>query len=415
MTKLLKTNSKAKRKVAIIGSVGLPANYGGFETLTEHLVDNLSKDYDITVYCSSKKYPKSVQQDTYKGAKMKYIPLEANGLQSIFYDSISIIHSLFYADVLLILGVAGAFILPFVKLFTNKKIIISIDGIEWKRAKWHRVAKWYLFWAESMAVKYSHIDISDNEAIQDYTAMRYGSLSRIVEYGANHTIPATITEDDIETYPFLAHDYAFKVCRIEPENNVHEILETYMDLPEHTLVVVGNWNNSEYGKLYREKCEGFENIHLLDPIYDQHKLDVLRSNATIYIHGHSAGGTNPSLVEAMYLGLPIFAFNVSYNRKTTEGKALYFNNQFDLTELIENTSKEELKKLGENLKEIAVRRYDWRKIALKYGDLFEEAFRVQSKKTIHPSVKNVDEEDLLHLNLAHLKYHKSFYEKNKNK
>ncbi|MFM6306803.1 MAG: DUF1972 domain-containing protein, partial [Dolichospermum sp.] len=114
---------------------------------------------------------------TYKNAQLKYIPLDANGAQSILYDSISIAHALFYADVLLILGVAGAWLLPFVRFFTKKKIIISIDGIEWKRNKWKGLAKCYLWWVEKLAVKYSHIDISDNESIQDYTALRYGSLS----------------------------------------------------------------------------------------------------------------------------------------------------------------------------------------------------------------------------------------------
>jgi hypothetical protein len=133
------------KKIAIIGTVGLPANYGGFETLTEHLIEDLGQKHTITVYCSGKKYPASARKATYKGANLRYIPLDANGIQSIPYDSISILHALFYADVLLILGVAGAWILPFVRWFTNKKIIISIDGIEWKRDKWNWLAKWYLF------------------------------------------------------------------------------------------------------------------------------------------------------------------------------------------------------------------------------------------------------------------------------
>ena len=158
---------KQKNKIAIIGTVGLPANYGGFETLTDHLIRNLGEEYDMTVYCSSKKYPSKERKNKYLNARLKYIPLNANGFQSIFYDSFSILHALFYADVLLILGVAGAFVLPFVKLFTRKKIIISIDGIEWRRDKWNLLAKCYLWWAEKIAVKYSHIDISDNESIQD--------------------------------------------------------------------------------------------------------------------------------------------------------------------------------------------------------------------------------------------------------
>ena len=153
-----------KKRIAIIGTVGLPAKYGGFETLTDHLVTNLSEQYQMTVYCSKKNYKKAERLNTYKGANLKYINLKANGVQSIPYDTLSILDALLKNDVLLILGVAGAWILPFVKFFTNKKIIISIDGIEWKREKWNNLAKLYLRWAEKLAVKYSHIDISDNES-----------------------------------------------------------------------------------------------------------------------------------------------------------------------------------------------------------------------------------------------------------
>ena len=103
------------KKIAIIGTVGVPANYGGFETLTEHLIEDLGRHHEITVYCSGKKYVNAERQTTFLGAKLIYLPLEANGVQSIIYDSISILHALFYADVLLILGVAGAWLLPFVR------------------------------------------------------------------------------------------------------------------------------------------------------------------------------------------------------------------------------------------------------------------------------------------------------------
>ena len=216
-----------KKKLAIIGTVGLPAEYGGFETLASHLVENLDQEYDMTVYCSGKQYPQPDRPGHYLGARLVYIPLQANGVHSIPYDTWSILHALFYADVLLILGVAGAWILPFVKLFTNKRIIISIDGVEWKRDKWSRLAKAYLYWAEGMAVRYSHCDISDNESIQDYTAERYGSLSNVIEYGADHTMKVEVSREDVARYPFLASPYAFKVCRIEPENNLEMVLQAF--------------------------------------------------------------------------------------------------------------------------------------------------------------------------------------------
>jgi glycosyltransferase involved in cell wall biosynthesis len=400
-----------KKKIAIIGTVGLPANYGGFETLTDHLVRNLNEEYDLTVYCSGKKYPREIRKASYQNARLKYIPLDANGIQSIPYDSISILHALFYADVLLILGVAGAWLLPFVKFFTNKKIIISIDGIEWKREKWNIFAKCYLWWAEKIAVQYSHIDVSDNESIQDYTALRYGSLSRIIEYGADHTLSIQPTGEDKIKYHFLKKPYAFKVCRIEPENNVREVLEAFTNLPKHTFVIVGNWDKSEYGVNLRERYKVFPNIYMLDPIYNQRTLDVIRGNALVYIHGHSAGGTNPSLVEAMYLGLPVIAFNVSYNRTTTENKALYFFTDAELSKIIERTSVARLKEIAAAMNRIARARYTWKLVTSKYLHLIREVLLVKVKSSVIPKISTIEKDVLLEYEAAHLKYGNLFFEK----
>lgn len=375
-----------KSKIAIIGTVGLPANYGGFETLTESLVTYLGDELDMTVYCSGKTYKKSERKTKYKNANLKYLPFNANGVQSIIYDTISILHALFYADVLLILGVAGAWILPFVKIFTNKKVITSIDGIEWKRDKWNLFTKMYLFWAEKIAVKYSDIDISDNKSIQNYTAMRYGSLSRIIAYGADHTMQVKATKQDQKDFTFLKAPYAFKVCRIEPENNVHHILEAFSQLPKYPIVMISNWKNSEYGIKLKKKYQEFSNIILLDSIYNQRTLDLIRGNATLYIHGHTAGGTNPSLVEAMYLGLPIMSYNVSYNKTTTEDKALYFKNVEELKTLITNTSMKTLKEQGKTMMSIAKRRYTWPFITTKYKGLITEVLTTKFKIAIKPKI-----------------------------
>jgi glycosyltransferase involved in cell wall biosynthesis len=403
--------NKHKKKVAVIGTVGLPANYGGFETLTDHLVRNLGEDYDMTVYCSKKRYKAEDRIEKYLSAKLVYLPFNANGIQSIIYDSYSIIHSLFFADVLLILGVAGAWILPFVRLFTNKKVIISIDGIEWKRDKWNLLAKGYLWWAEKIAVKYSDIDISDNESIQDYTAYRYGSLSRIIEYGADHTLQVKPEDEDKKKYPFLKMPFACKVCRIEPENNVHEVLYAFSKLPKHVIVMIGNWNNSIYGRSLKDQYESFSNIIMLDPIYNQKTLDMIRGNALIYIHGHSAGGTNPSLVEAMYLELPVIAYGVSYNKTTTEGKALYFKDSAELKSIIENAGMQKLKEIAESMKEIAMRRYVWKVIAEKYNYYLKEVFVSKVKSNVLPELANINEAILLKNSAAHLKSQSLFFEK----
>jgi glycosyltransferase involved in cell wall biosynthesis len=399
------------KKIAVIGTVGLPANYGGFETLTNHLVSNLNSKYDFTVYCSSKRYVKTERIPNYKGARLKYLPFNANGIQSIIYDSISILHALFYADVLLILGVAGAWILPFVRLFTNKRIIISIDGIEWKRDKWNRFAKMYLWVAERIAVKYSHIDISDNESIQDYTALRYGSLSRIVEYGGDHIEYAEPTNRDFENYPFLTSQYAVKVCRIEPENNVHLVLEAFTKIKNKRLVIIGNWNHSDYGRNLKQTYASYKNIFMLDPIYDQRTLDVIRGGAVLYIHGHSAGGTNPSLVEAMNLELPILAYNVSYNRTTTENKAAYFKGAEDIEKYVANKSMHDLKANAIVMKNIANRRYKWAIIAEKYDALIIEALAIGEKEQLAPQLLIALNNDALQrYQVGHLQHQYLFFE-----
>lgn len=392
----------AKKNVAIIGTVGVPACYGGFETLAEQLISNNDGSHTMTVYCSGKKYPKAKRMDTYKGAKLKYLPLEANGVQSILYDTFSIIHALFFSDVLLVLGVSGAYLFPFIRLLTNKKIIVSIDGIEWKRDKWSRLSKWYLWWAEKMAVRYSHLDISDNESIQDYTAIRYGTLSNIIEYGADHASKVKIARSDIKTYPFLAKPYAFKVCRIEPENNIHIVLDAFSHLSKYTLVMVGNWNNSDYGIELRRRFGNYKNINLLNPIYDQIQLDLLRSNCFLYLHGHSAGGTNPSLVEAMYLSLPILSFGVSYNRTTTDHKAFYFETGEDIQQIIKTTKLADFKKQGRLMKTIADNRYTWKIVCAKYTFLVKKALEIDTKKSIEPSVKSINKNILRNIELNHL-------------
>lgn len=399
------------KRLAVIGSVGIPANYGGFETLTEHLVKRLSNKYNITVYCSKKKYSKEQRIKEHLGARLKYLPLDANGMQSIAYDSLSIIHALFYADVLLILGVAGAWLLPFIKLFTNKKVIISIDGIEWKREKWNLLAKWYLWWAEKMAVKYSHADISDNESIQEYTAVRYGTLSQIIEYGADHTLSVKPTTEDKEEFTFLNKPYAFKVCRIEPENNVHMVLEAFAKMPRFTLVMVGNWNNSQYGKNLKANYGKYANILLLDPIYNQRKLDLLRGNAYLYVHGHSAGGTNPSLVEAMYLGLPILTFDVSYNRTTTESSAIYFKTVENIIHIVETTRLSTYLEKGKKMQEIAHRRYNWDTIADKYDALMQRVLQNKPKAVLSPVNQRDVQKHLIENGMAHFLNQSLFFEK----
>ncbi|MEM9024516.1 MAG: DUF1972 domain-containing protein, partial [Bacteroidota bacterium] len=300
---------------------------------------------------------------------------------------------------------------PLVKWFSRVKVIVNIDGLEWRRNKWSRPVRKFLKASEYLAVRYSDADISDNAAIKRYTAITYRTLSHLIAYGADHVSPQSLTKEDYQQYPFLRSPYAFKVCRIEPENNIHTVLKAFAATRTKQLVVVGNWNNSAYGRDLRARYASTPNLHLLDPIYDQQALDKLRSNCFVYVHGHSAGGTNPSLVEAMYLGLPVIAFNVPYNRATTEETALFFKDAQSLQSLLDSTSLEAYRKIGHQLRSIAYRRYTWEAIANQYANLvlgFDYAYR---KKPVYPAMRSLGHAELTKRGLGHLSHAaKLFYE-----
>jgi len=362
-----------KIKLAIVGITGLPSCYGGFETLAHHLVDHMKDEYEIMVYCSSKFYPPNRRVKFFNGARLKYINLNANGYQSIPYDFISLIHALIFSEAIIMLGVSGAMLIPFIKLLSRKPLIVNIDGLEWKRAKWKKPVRQFLKWSESIAVRFADKVITDNVAIYDYVKEEYGKESTVIEYGADHTSHVPVTPASLKKFPFLDKPYSFTVCRIEPENNIHVILEAFAANKSKVVVIVGLWNHGEYGKTLKEKYSRYENIHLIDPIYEQKELNILRANCSFYVHGHSAGGTNPSLVEAMYLGLPVIAYGVSYNKETTERKAKYFENGMELMEILSGMTEPERLRIAGDMKKIAQRRYLWKVIAGKYRTQIEEA------------------------------------------
>ncbi|MEZ9357195.1 DUF1972 domain-containing protein [Vibrio breoganii] len=349
------------KNIAIVGTVGLPACYGGFESLVENLVRYRSNDIKYRVFCSKNSYVEHPEE--IDGAKLTYIPLNANGIFSVLYDVVSLVYCTRYKpDTILILGVSGCLFLPIFKCFSSARIVTNIDGLEWKRNKWGRFARKFLKWSESAAVKYSDIIVSDNQGIGDYVSEEYGLFSEIIAYGGDQALR------DIQVEK--CHKYALGLCRIEPENNVEMILSAFSKLPMN-IKFVGNWNNSDYGLNLKSKYEKHENIELLDPVYDLDILFRLRVNADLYIHGHSAGGTNPSLVEMMHFGVPIYAFDCKFNRYSTEEKAIFFEDDKDLLEKITTTCTIQNKAVGASMKEIAQRLYRWQVIVESYEKIYQ--------------------------------------------
>ena len=301
----MRQKNRFRSSVAVIGIVGVPGRYGGFETLVENIVQNSHLSW--TVYCSYFSYERRCK--TFGNARCVYLPIKANGVMSIFYDAYAMLHALVVGHrVFLILGVSGAIFLPVLRFFFRDiKIVVNIDGIEWRREKWGAAARAFLRLSEKIAIERAEEVISDNQVIKDYVLDAYGSGSTVIAYGGDH-VTRSPSSDAYKLRSSLPDTYDFALCRIEPENNVEKIIEASC-LSKTNLVFVGNWDASPFARSLQRKFGECDNIYLLNPIYDLDVLYALRSECRFYIHGHSAGGTNPSLVEALYIDRPIIAYD----------------------------------------------------------------------------------------------------------
>lgn len=357
--------------VSIVGTKGVPAAYGGFETLAENLARyhyEHGLDINLEIYCSGKP-PLNSEDTKYLGARLHHIDLRANGFQSIMYDAISLLTAIRNkADVILLLGISGAIALPLVRLVSRCHIITNLDGVEWRRQKWKGLARLFLKFSEQLAVKWSHTVVADNDAIKEYVLASYGVKCNLIVYGGDH---ALATKSVSSSELLIPENYCLALCRIEPENNVSMILDAFSRLPENDLVFVGNWDSSPFSRAMRSTYSAFSNLYLVDAIYDQGLLRWIRDGATCYVHGHSAGGTNPSLVEMMHFAAPVFAYDCSYNRYSTEGKAIFFRTAEELMAAVTSTDILALELIGDDMKEVATKRYTWDRIAKAYFALFQ--------------------------------------------
>jgi glycosyltransferase involved in cell wall biosynthesis len=358
-------------KIALLGTVGVPGRYGGFETLAENLArfhNDTGQQAALTVWCSAK--DNAERSVRFERANLRYVALRANGVQSIPYDAISLWQAVRSGhDRILLLGVSGALALPLIRLISRARIVTNIDGIEWKREKWQGLARMVLRASEWAAVRFSHEVVADNQAIADHVRDTYGSSCHVIAYGGDHALLETGSASIPEGLP---NSYALSLCRIEPENNVHVILEA-LDGLGMPLVFVGNWDNSDYGRDLKARYSVRSNLFLLDPIYDPGTLYAVRARASVYLHGHSAGGTNPSLVEMMHFGVPVLAHGCSFNRYSTEDKARYFQSAAELAEQLCGLDPQDAAQIGSNMREIAQRKYTWDQIGKTYFELLDRA------------------------------------------
>lgn len=353
-----------RKTIFIAGCVGVPAAYGGFETLAENLVlyrEQADVPADLTVFCSRPAMGEG-GPSRFHGAELVYLPLQANGVASIPYDIWSLLIARWRgADTVLLLGISGALAIPLIRLLGHTRIVTNIDGIEWRRQKWGRLASSFLRFSEWLAVRCSHVVVADNDAVADYVQTSYGASSTVIAYGGDQAVNVQAAP-----LPFSLPDkYALALCRIEPENNIEMILEAFARSPELPIAFVGNWESSDFGREMRNRYKKYSHVILLDPLYDLGALKTLRMGASLYVHGHSAGGTNPSLVEAMHFGKPVAAFDCGFNRRTTAGKALFFKDAEELGSLVSGDSAA-WAGIGEAMQILAREEYVWKTIGAQY-------------------------------------------------
>jgi glycosyltransferase involved in cell wall biosynthesis len=361
-----------KKKLALIGTNGIPAMYGGAETFYENLVRELHDVYDITVYCSNRQ-PKDKIGNTYLGAKLKYYPMSANGWQSVPYDMLSILHAAKHSDILYIFGASAPFVVCILRFFGFKKKVYLNDGglNEWEREKSTKLERWYSKWNRKVTKgKIDHI--VDNELYVKSLYNTFGITNvNVIRYGGDQAVAVKADKELIEKYPFLTEKYYVAVARAQVDNNLHLLLEAFSMMPTKKLVLVSNFKVSQYGMdLYSRYKDKYPNMILIPGIYDKHELNAVRSNAVAYIHSHSRCGTPPSLCEAMNLGLPIISFNAEVNHEVTQEHALFFSNALELKDIIENSTEDKLQSIAKESLAVAKKELTWKHIASQYIELF---------------------------------------------
>ena len=360
-------------KIAILGTKGVPNNHGGFEQFAEYLSEHLTiKGHDVSVY-SPHNHP--YQHKKWKGVNIihQYDPEGILGSAGQFiYDLNCILHirkSKF--DIVLQLGYTSSSIWG--KLLPRKSIIVTnMDGLEWKRSKYNKLTQVFLKFAEALAINTSDFLISDSIGIQNYLKEKYDKRSEYIAYGANVFLnPEEIV---IEKYHISPHNYNLLIARLEPENNIETILDgVELNKNRMPFLVIGKYN-TKYGKYLLDKFKSNSQIIFLGAIYNQNHLNNLRYYSNLYFHGHSVGGTNPSLLEAMASSALIVANDNIFNRSILNDDAFYFNNSIEVSQLL-NKIKLQHTSLVKNNKSKIVNQYTMSAINGQYEKFLKECLK----------------------------------------
>lgn len=337
-----------KLNIGIIGTRGIPNHYGGFEQFAEYLsVGLVERGHKVAVY-NSDKHP--YKEKDYKGVQIIHQkdPEDKLGTAGQFIYDLNCIRDSRKRnfDIILNLGYTSSAI--WMRLFPKSAIVITnMDGLEWKRTKFNKYVQKFLQFSEKIAIKRSDYWIADSKAIQSYLAETYQVESKYIAYGAN--IFDQPDSNVIKEFGVEIGKYSLLIARMEPENNIERILDGVVQSKyPNPFLVIGNIQN-KFGLYLQEKFKDEARIRFIGPVYAINKLDNLRYHSDLYFHGHSVGGTNPSLLEAMASRSFIIAHNNPFNRSILENNARYFDTEIDVKNILEDdftSLKEEAKELN---------------------------------------------------------------------
>lgn len=356
-------------KIAIIGTRGIPNHYGGFEQFAEYLSLGLvNKGHEVWVY-NSHLHP--YQENNWKGVRIVHCKDMEDKLGTagqFIYDLNCILDSRKRDfDVVLQLGYTSSSVWG--SLLPKKPVIITnMDGLEWMRSKFSKKVQYFLKKAEKWAINTSDHLVADSVGIQQHLKVNFNVDSTYIPYGAH--VFSSEKKSVLNDYNLQEHNYYMLIARMEPENNIETILDGYdQSKNRKPFLVVGKTSNG-FGQYLEKKFKHNKNIQFLGGIYDIEILNNLRYYAGLYFHGHSVGGTNPSLLEAMSSGALIAAHDNVFNKSILESEAFYFSNVDEVSQLFSlDTNDLRSGYITKNIEKIETL-YTWDKIIDDYENLF---------------------------------------------
>ena len=358
-------------RIAILGTRGVPASYGGFETFAEQLSTRLvTRGHDVTVYCRS--HYVSPRQLEYKGVRLKVLPtIRHKYLDTVVHTFISALHAAARRyDAALICNAANAAFAPVLRL-TGTPVAINVDGLEHKRKKWNWLGRTYYKLSERLAVRLPNVTVTDARVIQDYYLSRYGAESTMIAYGAE--VERRPDRAAVRQWNVEPNRYVLYVSRLEPENNAQLVIEAFKRVrtPLKLLIVGDAPYAHEYISELRARARDDWRIVFTGFVFGD-AYRALQQNAYCYIHATEVGGTHPALLEAMGYGNCVLTLATPENVEATGEAAIHYADADDLAEKLQRVLRDgaAVNAYRQRAQARIKRYYDWDYVVDLYENLF---------------------------------------------